>query len=202
MKPSNRLMPLGSVGMLAMATARFTPQRYWQPEPAPTGRYVKWLSMDPVEDPRLGHGAVRLLQVIRSLAGRTTWLGTTQAALGRRLRRSARQIRRYLRELERFGYLRIQKHVGRSGLIVGLFVYLTQRVLPRFKDLRRPKPMFSDRTNPTDIKVETARRREEGTYASLPEPLARALIRLGESLEARRDDPRGGGTSPAGDEKG
>lgn len=185
-------MPLGSVGVLAMATARFTPQRYWHPEPTPTGRYVKWLSMDPIEDPRLGHGAARLLQVIRSLAGRTTWLETTQAALARRLHRSARQIRRYLRELERFGYIRSQKRFSRrTRMIAGLFLYLTGRTLPPFKDRRPMKARIPDRTDRTDSKVETDTRREESRYLALPEPLARELVRLGQALEARRSQEEG-----------
>lgn len=186
MNTPNSLTALATVGAFALATDSSAPRRYWHEEPTPTRRYVKWLSMDPVEDPRLGHGAARLLQVIRSLAGRTTWLETTQAGLAKRVSRSARQIRRYLKELEQFGYIRAQKRFNRrTRMIVGLYVYLTAKVLPPFKDLRRPKPRKPDRTKATDSKVKDSIWKKKGGLSDLPEDLARALIRLGETLESR-----------------
>lgn len=139
----------------AMSWQPGDPKRYALKPKEQTHRYSKWMSVDAAEDPRLGHGAVRLLQLIRCLSGRATHLETTRASLGARINRHMKSVGRYLRELVKFGYLRITHRTNGYGMVTGLYIYLTAKVLPKFKDKRPARRRKLAGTEPSHINVES-----------------------------------------------
>jgi len=72
------------------------------------------------------------------LALLTGWAGTgrpielTQGTIAKHLRRSVKQVARYLRDARREGYLRYEYRKSRLGMITGLIIHLSF-------DLLRPK---------------------------------------------------------------
>lgn len=82
--------------------------------PGQPGRIVLTMSADPVLDPELSDGAVRLLLLIRSLAGHSRALVTLTQSLATQLRRHPDTIRTWRDQLEAGGYIHFRTD-PRSG---------------------------------------------------------------------------------------
>ena len=89
----------------------------FQPQP---GRIVLTVSADAVLDPDLSDGAVRLLMLIRSLAGHSRVLVTLTQSLATQLRRHPDTIRDWRGQLEAGDYIssHTDPHSGRSTILV------------------------------------------------------------------------------------
>jgi hypothetical protein len=87
-------------------------------------------------DDRLTPNAKALLQVLRARAGKGASTPTTKFTLAAVMSRSARTIARYLRDLERFGYVSTEIRRNSRGLHLGLVVTLCEKVLPFFEEAK------------------------------------------------------------------
>ena len=87
-----------------------------------------------MRDDRLTPGAKALLVVLRARCGKGRVTEFAKATLAATMQRSARTIRRYLLDLERFGYLAARIRKTAQGFHTGLVVTLTDKVLPFFAD--------------------------------------------------------------------
>jgi transposase-like protein len=89
-------------------------------EPGQPGRIVLTISADAVLDPELSDGAVRLLLLIRSLAGHSRRLVTLTQSLATALNRSTNTIREWRDQLEEGGYIshRTDGASGRTTILL------------------------------------------------------------------------------------
>jgi hypothetical protein len=87
-------------------------------------------------DDRLTPNAKALLQVLRARAGKGASTPTTKFTLAAVMSRSARTIARYLRDLERFGYVSTEIRRNSRGLHLGLVVTLCEKVMPFFDEAK------------------------------------------------------------------
>lgn len=115
---------------------RTAPQKPAQPAPD-TGGYIPTLSEKLDRDPNLSDGARRCARLIAAYAYRRNRGGPaaiTVTYLTKATGRCRRTIQRYLRQLERFGYIRAQVVLGqRSRMCAGLLIDLLKPLLPRHR---------------------------------------------------------------------
>ena len=127
------------------------PRRYFFQRPADSGAYVLPVRQSFVKDARLMPGTRIMLTLLTGWAGRGEPLQTTEGTIAKHLRRSVRQIYRYLKDAAREGYLRYAYTKNRMGLITGLKIYLSFSLLrPDLKRKPRPKPANPARTHMAD----------------------------------------------------
>ena len=108
-----------------------------RPEPNESRQYANPMATTAARDDRLTPQAKALLQVLRARSGKGRETAVTKATLGAVLSRSTRSITRYLRDLERCGYILTRIRATGRGLHLGLVVTMTEKVLPFFAETRR-----------------------------------------------------------------
>ena len=111
--------------------------RQARPEPNESRQYANPMATTAARDDRLTPQAKALLQIIRARSGKGARTVTTKATLAAILSRSTRSITRYLRDLERCGYLRTRTRADSRGFHLGLVLTITEKVLPFFAETRR-----------------------------------------------------------------
>ena len=87
-------------------------------------------------DDRLTPQAKALLQVIRARVGKGYETICTKGGLAGAISRSTRSIARYLRDLERCGYLKTSIRRDGRGYHLGLVLTITEKVLPFFAETK------------------------------------------------------------------
>lgn len=114
------------------------------PPPRPSGKYVPELAAALDDDNNLTDGARRCARKLaeyihcRDRDSRTGEITVTY--LMRALRKSRRQVQRYLRELERAGYIAVAVIHARTRMCAGLFVQLLAPLIPRHGWKKSMKP--------------------------------------------------------------
>lgn len=105
------------------------------PAPRPSGKYVPELAAALDDDNNLTDGARRCARKLaeyihcRDRDSRTGEITVTY--LMKALRKSRRQVQRYLRELERAGYIAVAVIHARTRMCAGLLVQLLAPLIPR-----------------------------------------------------------------------
>ncbi|ORE97089.1 helix-turn-helix domain-containing protein [Aurantimonas sp. 22II-16-19i] len=108
-----------------------------RPEPNDSRQYANPMATTAARDDRLTPQAKALLQVIRARAGKGRQTAVTKGTLAAILSRSTRSITRYLRDLERCGYIVTKIRASGRGLHLGLVLTLSEKVLPYFTETKR-----------------------------------------------------------------
>ena len=106
-------------------------------EPNDSRQYTNPMATTAARDDRLTPQAKALLQIIRARAGKGTQTTTTKGTLAAILNRSTRSITRYLRDLERCGYLQTRIRADTRGFHLGLALTITEKVLPFFSEMKK-----------------------------------------------------------------
>lgn len=110
------------------------PSRYARAAPQQSRQYAPEMATTAARDDRLVPNAKALLQVLRARAGKGASTATTKFTLANIMSRSARTIARYLRDLERFGYVSTEIRSNSRGLHLGLVVTICEKVKPFFSE--------------------------------------------------------------------
>ena len=105
--------------------------------PNDSRQYANPMATTAARDDRLTPQAKALLQIIRARAGKGTQTTTTKGTLAAILNRSTRSITRYLRDLERWGYLQTRIRADTRGFHLGLLLTITEKVLPFFFEVKK-----------------------------------------------------------------
>lgn len=127
------------------------PRRHFLQRPPDNGTYVLPVKQSFIKDARLMPGTRIMLALLTGWAGRGEPLQTTEGSIAKHLRRSVRQVYRYLQDAAREGYLRYAYTKNRMGLITGLKIYLSFPLLrPNLKRKPRQNPAIPARTLPSD----------------------------------------------------
>src|ERR1700686_2929169 len=127
------------------------PRRYFFERPKDNGAYVLPVKQSFIKDARLMPGTRCMLALLTGWAGRGEPLQITQGTIAKHLRRSVRQVFRYLQDAARDGYLRYAYTKNRMGMITGLKIYLSFPLLrPDLKRKPRPAPANPARTLTSD----------------------------------------------------
>jgi hypothetical protein len=127
------------------------PRRYFFERPKDNGAYVLPIRQSFIKDARLMPGTRCMLALLTGWAGRGEPLQTTEGTIAKHLRRSVRQVFRYLQDAAREGYLRYAYTKNRMGMITGLKIYLSFPLLrPDLKRKPRSAPANPARTLPSD----------------------------------------------------
>jgi hypothetical protein len=155
------------------------PRRYFWERPKDNGAYVLPVKQSFVKDARLMPGTRIMLALLTGWAGRGEPLQTTEGTIAKHLRRSVRQVYRYIQDAAREGYLRYAYTKNRMGLITGLKIYLSFPLLrPDLKRKPRAKPANPARTLKSDTNTLI-----KDSYLVDPELGAR-LDRLRQAIES------------------
>ena len=110
--------------------------RSTRPAPGSSRQYSNPMATTAARDDRLTPQAKALLQVIRARAGKGIEAIATKVGLAGAISRSTRSIARYLRDLERCGYIQTEIRRDRRGYHLGLTIKITQKVLPFFAETK------------------------------------------------------------------
>ncbi|MCK5934056.1 MAG: helix-turn-helix domain-containing protein [Fulvimarina manganoxydans] len=110
--------------------------RSTRPAPGDSRQYSNPMATTAARDDRLTPQAKALLQVIRARVGKGYETICTKGALAGAISRSTRSIARYLRDLERCGYLKTSIRRDGRGYHLGLVVTITEKVLPFFAETK------------------------------------------------------------------
>lgn len=113
-----------------------TPSRYARPAPQESRQYAPEMATTAARDDRLVPNAKALLQVLRARAGKGASTATTKFTLASIMSRSARTIARYLRDLERFGYVSTEIRRNGRGLHLGLVITILEKVRPFYEETK------------------------------------------------------------------
>ena len=154
------------------------PRRYFLERPKDNGAYVLPLKQSFIKDARLMPGTRLMLALLTGWAGTGRPLDLTEGTIAQHLRRSVRQVFRYLKDAAREGYLRYAYTKNRIGMITGLKIYLSFPLLrPDLKRKPRIKPANPARTPASDTNTLI-----KDSYLIDPELCAR-LDRLRQAIE-------------------
>ena len=127
------------------------PRRSFFERPQDNGTYVLPLKQSFIKDARLMPGTRCFLALLAGWAGTGRPLEVTETTIAKHLRRSVRQVFRYLKDAQREGYLRYAYTKNRMGMITGLKIYLSFPLLrPDLKRKPRAKPANPARTPVSD----------------------------------------------------
>lgn len=110
--------------------------RHSRPAPNESRQYSGEMSTTAARDDRLTPNAKAFLQVLRARCGKGRRTEFAKATMGAVMARSARTIRRYLVDLERFGYVRTEIRRTLRGVHTGLLIELTEKALPFFEEAK------------------------------------------------------------------
>ena len=108
-----------------------------RPMPNESRQYANPMATTAARDDRITPQAKALLQVIRARVGKGTETITTKGTLAAIVSRSTRSITRYLRDLERCGYIETRTRANHRGFHLGLVLTITGKVLPFFSELSK-----------------------------------------------------------------
>jgi hypothetical protein len=86
-------------------------------------------------DDRLTPNAKAFLQILRARCGKTGTTEITKGTMGNVMSRSPRTIRRYLVDLVRHGYIKLEIRRTGRGLHTGLIVTITDLVTPFYEEV-------------------------------------------------------------------
>ena len=111
--------------------------RALRPAPLESRQYANPVATTAARDDRLTPQAKALLQILRARAGKGTETSTTKGTLAATIARSTRSVCRYLRDLERWGYIETRTRMDHRGYHLGLVITITEKVMPFFHDLKR-----------------------------------------------------------------
>lgn len=126
------------------------PKRYFYQKPEDKGTYVLPLKQSFVKDARLMPGTRCLLALLVGWAGKGRDLRTTQGVLGKHIGRSIRQVRRYLKDAAREGYLTYNYTKNRIGAITGIKIFLAFDLLRPTLKKNDKNRRNQDRTHRSD----------------------------------------------------
>lgn len=127
------------------------PRRFFLERPTDNGNYVLPVKQSFIKDARLMPGTRIMLLLLTGWGGRGEPLQTTQGTIAKHLRRSVRQVFRYIKDAAREGYLTYAYTKNRLGMITGLKIYLSFSLLrPNLKRKPRAKPAIPARTHMAD----------------------------------------------------
>lgn len=118
------------------ANSNLSRPRHSRPAPNESRQYSGDMATTAARDDRLTPNAKAFLQVLRARCGKGRVTEFAKATLAAVMSRSARTIRRYLVDLERFGYITTEIRRTGRGLHTGLVVTITEKVAPFFEDLK------------------------------------------------------------------
>ncbi len=154
------------------------PKRHFYPRPEDNGAFVLPVKQSFVKDARLMPGTRCMLSLLVGWAGTGRAIETTQRVIGKHLGRCAKQIKRYLDDAIREGYLTYNYTKNRLGMITGIKIFLSFDLLrpnlkKKPKNGRKPDRTFKSDTN-TLLK---------DSYIK-DEKLEVLLCRFGKSIEA------------------
>lgn len=110
--------------------------RHKRPAPATSRQYAGEMATTAARDDRLTPNAKALLQVLRARCGKGRTTETTKTTLADIMSRSTRTIRRYLGDLEAFGYITTEIRSTGRGFHTGLVVTITEQVLAFYEDVK------------------------------------------------------------------
>lgn len=110
--------------------------RHSRSAPNESRQYSGDMATTAARDDRLTPNAKSFLQVIRARCGKSRVTEFAKATLAAVMSRSARTIRRYLLDLERFGYITTEIRRTGRGLHTGLVVTITEKVAPFYDELK------------------------------------------------------------------
>lgn len=110
--------------------------RHKRPAPSTSRQYAGEMATTAARDDRLTPNAKALLQVLRARCGKGRTTETTKTTLASIMARSARTIRRYLGDLEAFGYIKTEIRRTGRGFHTGLVVTITEQVLAFYEDAK------------------------------------------------------------------
>ena len=115
----------------------------WRAQPRDSGAYVPEMAERIENDPNLTDGARRCARKLvgysyrKSRAGRTADITVTW--LMRALGKSRRTVQRYLRQLERAGYISVEVIHARTRMCAGLCIALLAPLFPRHHRHKWPR---------------------------------------------------------------
>lgn len=153
------------------------PKRYFYQRQPDKGLFVLPIKQSFVKDARLMPGTRCMLSLLVGWAGKGRALETTQRVIGKHLGRCARQVKRYLDDAIREGYLTYNYTKNRLGMITGIKIFLNFDLLrpnlkKKAKNRRKPDRTLKSNTN-TFIK--------DSSYKD--EKLDEVLARLQKTIE-------------------
>ena len=108
--------------------------RYSRPAPNASRQYANPMATTALRDDRLTPGARALLVVLRARCGKGRRTEAAKGTLAAIMSRSTRTIRRYLGDLERFGYIVTEIRRTARGFHTGLVIEITEAVMPFFTE--------------------------------------------------------------------
>jgi hypothetical protein len=127
------------------------PRRFFLERPRDTGTYVLPVKQSFIKDARMMPGTRIMLMLLIGWGGRGEPVLTTQGIIAKHLKRSVRQVFRYLKDAAREGYLTYAYTKNRLGMITGLKIRLMFPLLrPNLKRKPRPTPAKPARTPMAD----------------------------------------------------
>jgi hypothetical protein len=160
------------------------PRRFFLERPADNGTYVLPVKQSFIKDARLMPGTRIMLLLLTGWGGRGEPLQTTQGTIAKHLRRSVRQVFRYIKEAAREGYLTYAYTKNRLGMITGLKIYLSFALLrPNLKRKPPAKPTKPARTPMADTNTLI-----KDSYLVDPQ-MGASLERLWKSIQAEPAPP-------------
>lgn len=112
------------------------PPRHSRPAPNASRQYAGEMATTAARDDRLTPNAKAFLQVLRARCGKGRVTEFAKQTMASVMSRSARTIARYLRDLERFGYIATEIRRTGRGFHTGLVVTLTEKVLPFYEEAK------------------------------------------------------------------
>lgn len=110
--------------------------RHDRPAPRPTRQYAQPMATTAARDDRLTPQAKAFLQVLVARCGKGRETTITKGTAGNVMARSTRTIRRYLKDLEAFGYIKTRTRTNGRGLHTGLVVRITDLVRPFYEEAK------------------------------------------------------------------
>lgn len=112
-------------------------KRELREEPRESRQYANHMATTAARDRRLVPMARVALQWIRAMAGTGIQARFTKYSMAEALGVSVRSAQRYIAALKQFGYLETQIRKNDRGLHTGLIAFITQKVLPFWRDDKR-----------------------------------------------------------------
>ena len=144
------LQSLSALPLIQMisTTGQGALKRYALDAPIDNGTFILPMKQCFMKDARLMPGTRVMLALLSGWGGAGGPIETTQGIIGKHLSRSISQIRRYIHDAARLGYLRYSYTKNRLGMITGIKVMLSFSLLRANKKPVRPKkPALPQRVN-------------------------------------------------------
>ena len=111
--------------------------RHDRPEPADSRQYAQAMATTAARDDRLTPNAKAFLQVLRARCANSRFTEITKGTMGNVMSRHPRTIQRYLVDLERFGYIKMEIRRTVRGLHTGLRIWITELTTPFYLERKK-----------------------------------------------------------------